>query len=256
MPLLPRLSSLWRNLFHKVRTEQELNEEIDTYLEMLIELKVKEGLNPEEARRAALIVLGGREQVKEKVREVSAGHHLETLWQDLRYGVRMLLKYPAFTLVVAITLSLGIGANTAIFTLINVMMLKSLPVSHPEELVGLYLNAGGASKNPSSFSQALWERIRDQQDVFAGVFVYGSTGADLSAGGETRPAAVGLVSGGFFSTLGAPPVVGRTLTDADDYRGCPAGAVITPAFWQSEYGGRAERAGRGGGINGQTSQIG
>src|SRR5262249_1741415 len=103
--------------------------------------------------------------------------------------------------------------------------------------------------------QVRWERIRDQQDVFAGVFVYGSTGADLSAGGETRPAAVGLVSGGFFSTLGAPPVVGRTLTDADDYRGCPAVAVITHAFWQSEYGGSADVVGKSVVINGQPFLI-
>ncbi|HKC87687.1 MAG TPA: permease prefix domain 1-containing protein, partial [Blastocatellia bacterium] len=191
MPLLPRLTSLRRNLFRKARKERELAEEIDAYLELLVEQKINEGLDPDEARRAALIELGGREQVKEKVREVSAGHHLETLWRDVRYGARMLLKSPGLTSIVVITLALGIGANTAIFTLINVIMLKSLPVNHPEELAALYLNAGGASRNPSSFSQALWERVRDQQDVFTGVFVYGSTGADLSAGGESRPVAVG-----------------------------------------------------------------
>jgi hypothetical protein len=99
MPILPRLSSLWRNLFRKARKEQELTEEIDAYLEMLIDLKIKEGLNPEEARRAALIELGGREQVKEKVREVSAGYFLKTLLQDLRYAPRMLLKNSVFTLI-------------------------------------------------------------------------------------------------------------------------------------------------------------
>jgi len=255
MPLLPRLTSLRRNLFRKARKERELAEEIDAYLELLVEQKINEGLDPDEARRAALIELGGREQVKEKVREVSAGHHLETLWRDVRYGARMLLKSPGLTSIVVITLALGIGANTAIFTLINVIMLKSLPVNHPEELVGLYLNAGGASRNPSSFSRALWERVRDQQDVFTGVFVYGSTGADLSAGGESRPVAVGLVSGDFFSTLGVRPVVGRTLTDADDQRGCAPVAVITNAFWQSEYGGRADIVGKSVAINGQSVQI-
>jgi putative ABC transport system permease protein len=99
MPLLPRLSSLWRNLFHKVRKDQELAEEIDAYLEMLVEQKIKEGLDTAEARRTALIELGGGEQVKEKVREVSAGHHLETLWQDLRFALRTLLKNPVFTLI-------------------------------------------------------------------------------------------------------------------------------------------------------------
>ena len=92
MPLLSRLSILWRKLFHKARTEQELTEEIDAYLEMLIDLKIREGLDPEEARRVALIELGGKEQVKEKVRQAGAGYHLETLWLDIRYGLRMLLK--------------------------------------------------------------------------------------------------------------------------------------------------------------------
>jgi hypothetical protein len=134
MPLLSRLSSLWRNLFQKGRREQELMEELDSYLAMLIEQKIEQGLDPEEARRAALVELGGKQQIKERVREVRAGHLLGTLWQDLRYAVRMLRRSPGFTAVVVLTLALGIGANTAIFTLINVVMLKSLPVNHPEEL--------------------------------------------------------------------------------------------------------------------------
>src|SRR5262252_7489900 len=114
MPLLPRLSSLWRNLFHKARREQELTEEIDAYLEMLIEQKIKDGLDPAEARRAALIELGGGEQVKEKVREARAGHFIETLWRDLRYGLQMLGRNPGFAAAAVLSLALGIGANTAI----------------------------------------------------------------------------------------------------------------------------------------------
>ncbi|HEX5084143.1 MAG TPA: permease prefix domain 1-containing protein, partial [Blastocatellia bacterium] len=146
MPILPRLSSLWRNLVHKARKDQELTEEIDAYLEMLIEQKTAEGLDPVEARRAALIELGGREQVKEKVREARAGHLIETLWQDLRYALRMLMRNPGFACVAILTLALGIGGATTIFSAIQNILLDPFPYADANRVVSLQIHDTSSSR--------------------------------------------------------------------------------------------------------------
>src|SRR5262245_53976797 len=238
MPILPRLSSLWRNLFHKARKEQELTEEIDAYLEMLVEQKINEGLDPVEARRATLIELGGKEQVKEKVREARAGHQLETLWRDLRYGLQMLGRNPGFTAVAVLSLALGVGANTAIFSLMDAVLFKMLPVKNPEQL--FFLETGGvqkSSKEGSGLSYAFFEQLRAQREMIAGACAFSDSERVIVGGdGQAEVAQWQLVSGGFFATLGVNALLGRTLTEDDDkIPGGPPVAVISYNYWQWRF---------------------
>ncbi len=162
----------------------------------------------------------------------------DALLQDLRYAIRALRSSPGFAAVAILSLALGIGANTAIFSLIDSVILKTLPVSHPEQLIQVTMG-----KN-SSFTNPIWEQVRDRQDVFSGIFAYGGGRFNLSAGGEARYAQGNFVAGQFFDTLGLHAVMGRTFSMADDKRGCPGTAVLSYGFWQKEYGGRADVIGK------------
>lgn len=162
----------------------------------------------------------------------------EELWQDVRYALRGLRTHPGFASVAVLSLALGIGANTAIFSLINAVLLKSVNVSHPEELLQVTMGEQWGLGNPT------WEQIRDRQDVFSGIFGYGRWAFNLSTGGEARNANGYYVSGQFFETLGVHALLGRTLTPGDDRRGCAGTAVLSHGFWQREFGGRGDIVGR------------
>ena len=251
---------VWRNLFRRQQVERELSEELESVLELLVEAKVREGLSPADARCAARIELGGVEQIKENVRDVRGGHALESAWQELRLGVRMLVRYPGFTTMAVLTLALGIGANTAIFQLLDAVRLRALPVHAPRELVELRLEdmdgaAGGIGRSPS-VTNPIWEEIRNRQQAFSGVFAWGTDTINLAPGGEVRPARALYVSGDMFRTLGVRPELGRLLTVADDQRGCGAsGVVLSSAFWQREYGGDRGVVGRTLNLGGQPFEI-
>jgi predicted permease len=208
------------------------------------------GMGEAEARRQARLRLGGAGVQKERTRERDVLPWLESLAADVRYALRSLRANPGFTLVAVLSLGLGIGANTAIFSLVDAVMLRPLPVSRPEELVQVTMGPGD-----ETFTNPVWEELRDRQDVFSGAFAYGDRRFDLAGGGEVRAVDGAWVSGGFFNTLGVSPAAGRVTGPADDFRGCPAVAVIGHGFWQSEYGGAAGAVGRTVSLDGHPFEI-
>ena len=174
----------------------------------------------------------------------------DEMFQDLRFGVRMLLKNKSFTTVAVLSLALGIGANTAIFQLLDAVRLRTLPVSAPEELIEVRMAnmkgaRGGFFRTDPTVTNQIWEQIRDRQQAFSSVFAWGTDTPNLAAGGEVRLARMLYLSGDAFNTLRVQPVLGRGVTVSDDQRGCAApGLIISHAFWQSEFGGDANVVGR------------
>jgi putative ABC transport system permease protein len=243
MPLPPRLADLWRNLFHKTRREQELNEELDAFLEILIEIKLKEGLDPEEARRAALLELGGKEQVKEQVRQARLGYHWETWWQDLRYALRMLRKNPGFTAAAVVTLALGIGANTAIFSVCNAVLLKPLPYSEPGRIVMLWEQRRGES--PGGVAPANFVDWREQTHSFDEVAAISPFSSFILAG-QNEPARLrgAAVTSNFFTLLGVRLALGRNFMVEEDRPDRNRVVILTHRTWQEHFGGQPDIAGK------------
>jgi putative ABC transport system permease protein len=174
---------------------------------------------------------------------------METLLQDSRYSVRMLAKAPGFALVAVLTLALGIGANAAIFQLINAVRLRALPVNDPNTLAIVHLNKnhwgqGNFNGSYSEFTFPLWQQIRQRQEAFSSIAVWGSGSLNLATGGEVNYANAIWVSGDFFRVLGVQPFLGRLLSDADDQTGCSGGVDISYAFWQRRYGRAASAIGQ------------
>jgi predicted permease len=239
MPLIPRLANLWRNLLHKNRVEQEFTEEIQTYLEMLIEAKITQGLKPEEARREALIELGGMEQVKESVREVRMGYFLETMWQDLRYGMRVLVKSPVFTTVAVVSLALGIGANTAIFSVVNGLLLRPLPYPDSERIAHVWHTPPRESfpgMDRFSVSPANYLDWKNQSHTFEQMAAYGDAGFSLSAGDDPMPVPGAAVSSEFFSVLRSNASQGRTFLPEEEQPGRNQVVVLSHGLWQRAFG--------------------
>ena len=236
--VLSRLTSLLRNLFHTQREERELDEEVRSHELLLADEKIRAGLNPQEARRQARLELGGVEQVKEQVREMRAGHLLETLSQDVRFGIRMLRKNPGFTTVAVLTLALGIGANISIFGLVDTVLLRPLPVKDPDQLVSLSLRQTGQAFTPV-FSYPDFRDIREQASTaFSDILAY-RVGIDgLSVNGQADRVVVHYVTGNYFTLLGVKPALGRLILpwEGEEPEADPV-LVLGYSYWQTRFAG-------------------
>src|SRR5580704_16787741 len=232
--------SWWR--FFK-RRRRDLDEEIEAHLRMAVRDRVERGENLLEARAAAAKEFGNVLLVKDVPRETWGWEWLEGTVQDLKYALRRLLKSPGFTVAAIATLALGIGANTAIFELLDAVLLQSLPVANPQELAEVrVVDMDKARGNVSSafpvVTNPIWEKLREDHQGFSEIAAWTDTGFSRDSGGDARFANGLWVSGNFFRVLGVRPIQGRVFTAEDDRRGCGLpGAVISYGFWQQEYGG-------------------
>jgi predicted permease len=240
-------------LFRKHRVEQELDEELRACLEISIEQKVRTGMPREHAIRAARVEMGSLEAVKDHTRDVGWEARIESLWRDLRYALRTLRKAPGFTAAAVLTLALGIGANTAIFTLLNAAVLRPLPVHNPEELV--WLQTAYRGNEESFFSYPHFERLRDRARTLSGLFATSVLPrVNVVSDGTAGIASGTLVSGNYFNVLGIRPHMGRLLTPEDDRAASPV-AVISHGFWQNRFGADPAIVGRSVALNNVPVRI-
>jgi predicted permease len=235
-----------RAVLGKRQKDRVLDEELNTHLTLLIEQNIERGMSPEAARREAKLSLGGAEQIKESVHDHRGLPFLETFVQDLRYALRMLRKSPGFTAVAVLTLALGIGANTAIFTLLDGLILRDLSVSRPEQIV--HLGAHPPGDDYASVSLPMFEEIARDQTVFSSMFAWWGDGVfNVEANGQLSHAGIWAVTGNFYSELGAVSEIGRLIVpaDADLHAAAPAQiAVLGYGFWQRNFGGAKDIVGK------------
>src|SRR5437016_5442314 len=235
MPFAPRLAGLWRNLLHKDRVERDLDEEVHGYVELLTAEKIKSGMGANEARRQAMIETGGVEQVKEQVREARFGAFFETLLQDVRYGLRQLRRSPGFTAVAIATLALGIGANTAIFTVVNAVVLRPLPYPRSNRLV--WISKVMPALNAEVVVSGDYFDWRDQNKTLERLTAYDpAVSFDLTGRGTPARIHAAAVRANFFQTLGVDPQLGRSFTHEEDQPSGPNTVVLMQAFWQQYFG--------------------
>jgi hypothetical protein len=238
MGLGSRMTSGLRNLFHKRQVESQLDDEVRSYVDLVMDERIAAGMSASEARRTALAEFGGIEQVKQAVRQHRAGTNFELLWQDIRYGMRQLRRNRGFTLTAVVTLGLGIGATTAIFSAVYSLLLRPLPYNDSSQLITV-TSAWPKSKSETMISPDFVAAQNETKsfEQFAG-FAIGSD--NLTGAGDPLKVIQASVTANFFTALGVVPQLGRTFLAGEDRNGGSAVILLSDRLWQNKF--HADRA--------------
>ena len=221
-------------LFQRNRRDRELEAELESHLQFHIEDGLRDGLSPREARRRALLALGGLEAVKESYRDQRGIPHLETLGRDIAHGLRVLRRDATFTAMVVLTLALGIGATTAIFTVVNGVLLRPLPFPQPERLIALGQSRDGTA-SPFTYTED-YSAFRDRNRSLSRIAGYMHFAGNFARGDMSERVTGGLATRSFFSLLGAEPVLGRNFLPEEDAPGGPPVVILSDGLWRRQFG--------------------
>jgi predicted permease len=266
----------WTRFFRRRYWDEERARELDAYLEAETDENIARGMSPEDARYAAHRKLGNTTLIREEIYRMNSLGWLETLWQDLRFALRQLRNNPGLTTVIVLSLGLGIGVNTAVFTVTDAVMVRMLPVKNPRQLVLLgwvrrhtsldVSTSGYGLPDPhgrevrASFAYPLIDELRGQNKAFANVFGFVPTGfgkesVNVSIDGQAEMTDGVMVTGSYFSGLGIVPVVGRLITDADVKASAPRVAVISYSYWTRRFARDPSAVGKASFVNGVPFTI-
>ena len=236
---MTRLRTLIARVLGLLRRESVINnieKEFRLDIEMETERLIERGVNPDVARALASKSFGNVGLMKDAAYQVRGGGMLEAAWQDIRFGARMLIKSPAFTTVAVLTLALGIGANAAIFSLVDAVLLRPLPYYQPEQLIILKHSQEQKGLQAFPLSQSDFALYRDQNHVFSQIAGYANTGFNLTGAGDAERMAGTAVTGDLFGVLGVKPILGRTFRPDEDMPGRNAVCILSYGLWQNRFG--------------------
>jgi putative ABC transport system permease protein len=256
MAVWARISSLIRNTLRNRRVEGDLDDEVNAYLDLLTEDKVRAGMSLSQARRAARIELGGVHQVKEEVRQVRAGVFIEELWRDLRLCLRSLARSPGFTVAAVAVMALGIGANSAVFSVVRGVLIRPLPFRDPDSIVQVRETLLSKGLDAMASAPADFEYWRDQNHVFSSIAAYHTHSAlNLTGSGDPERLATATVSANFLAVLGVKPKLGRDFLPEEESPGHNAVAIISHRLWASRFASDTDFPGRTINLDGQSYNV-